>query len=357
MNERNYKNLHLDRANLKQLVTNYLKNYQFNLHKNEDNGSIWRLEFCHPNEKMCLINIYLNKDGTSTILYKQGQNQEAGKVFADYLYDSINPDEFISINMKLINIPKEDFESILNVLDTEFEDISVIKQQREHNNLFNMKSTAYNDSLTLTHHNNGTLQIQGKPLTCYKRLVYHMSALLDLKGLEMVLMRQDSNRSEVLNIQMAEFHLKKLIGEDTFERFPRNIKSLLLSSFCIKFSSPKLPDYTMLLYPEFRALEGMLKRKLLEHGLIASECEDVDSFGGFFTKTQNECFEVKQDYQDKIPEPNTRIILCDAYAFFNKHRNSLFHMNEYVNSSRMISDINEMNRISNIMYSHLKSLI
>ncbi|TEA27520.1 RNase LS family HEPN domain-containing protein [Candidatus Schmidhempelia bombi] len=184
-----------------------------------------------------------------------------------------------------------------------------------------------------------------------------MSALLDRKGLEMVLMRQDSNRSEVLNIKMAEFHLKSKIGEDIFERFPKNIKSLLLSSFCVKFSSPPLPDYCMLLYPEFRSLEGMIKEKLSNYNLVASEHDDIESFGCFFLKTQNGSFIIKQKYQSNILDKVIQNRLSDAYSFFNKHRNRLFHMDEHVDSSRMISDMNEMNRISETIYTHLKNLI
>lgn len=234
----------------------------------------------------------------------------------------------------------------------------LISRQEEHDLLIQIKSDYYKDYITLIYYNNRKLRIQGKPLTCYKRLIYYISDLLNLSGIESVLMKSDSSRAEVLNLGMAEFHLKSQLGEDIFEQFNHSIKSLLLSSFCVKFSSPKLPDYCMLLYPEFRALEGMLKQKLLEYGLIASQCEDIDSFGGFFVKkTPNESFSIKQEYQQNIPCEDIQNKLCAAFDFFNKHRNRLFHMNEHVDSSRMISDINEMNRISNIIYSHLKNLI
>lgn len=358
MNERNYKDLPLDRTNLRQSITNYLQDNRFNLHKDEEDNSKWRLEFYHPNQEVCLITIFFNKDGTSTIQYSQGKNQAEGKKLADYLYDTINSDEFITINMSLKNIPEDEFISVINELVSEHEDINISKEEKNKIKLFNVTSSTYNDTIKLTYHQNRTLQIQGKPLTCYKRFIYYISNLLNLSGIESVLMKTDSSRSEILNIEMAEFHLKNQLGEDIFDKLNRNIKYLLLSSFCIKFSSPKLPDYCMLLYPEFRVLEGILKQKLLEHDLIASECEGIDSFGGFFVKkTQSDCFSIKQEYQQKIPCKDMQKRLCDAFDFFNKHRNRLFHMNEHVDSSRMISDINEMNRISNIIYSHLKNLI
>ncbi|WP_065587026.1 type II toxin-antitoxin system RnlA family toxin [Gilliamella sp. App4-10] len=358
MNERNYKNLLLDRTNLRQSITNYLQDNGFNLHKDEEDNSKWRLEFSRPNENTCLINIFFNNNGTSTIQYKQGQNQIVGKDFADYLYDTINPNELRNVDMTLCNIMHNDFDVILETLKSEFDDIVINITPRGHDLLIQIKSDYYKDYITLIHYNNRKLQIQGKPLTCYKRLIYYISDLLDLSGIESVLMKSDSSRAEVLNLGMAEFHLKNQLGEDIFEQFNHSIKSLLLSSFCVKFSSPKLPDYCMLLYPEFRALEGMLKQKLLEYGLIASQCEGIDSFGGFFVKkTPKESFSIKQEYQQKIPCKDMQKRLCDAFEFFNKHRNRLFHMNEHVDSSRMISDINEMNRISNIIYSHLKNLI
>lgn len=358
MNERNYKDLPLDRTNLRQSITNYLQDNRFNLHKDEEDNSKWRLEFYHQNQEICLITIFFNKDGTSTIQYSQGKNQAEGKKLADYLFDTINPDEFMTVNMSLKNIPEDDFISVINELDSEYEDIKISKEEKNKIKLFNVTSSTYNDAIKLTYHQNRTLQIQGKPLTCYKRLIYYISDLLNLSGIESVLMKFDSSRAEVLNLGMAEFHLKSQLGEDIFEQFNHSIKSLLLSSFCVKFTSPKLPDYCMLLYPEFRALEGMLKQKLLKYGLIASQCEGIDSFGGFFVKkTPNESFSIKQEYQQKIPCKDMQKRLCDAFEFFNKHRNRLFHMNEYVDSSRMISDINEMNRISNIIYSHLKNLI
>lgn len=125
MNERNYKDLPLDRTNLRQSITNYLQDNRFNLHKDEEDNSKWRLEFSRPNENTCLINIFFNNNGTSTIQYKQGQNQIVGKVFADYLYDTINPDELINVDMTLLNIMHNDFDVVLETLKSEFDDIVI----------------------------------------------------------------------------------------------------------------------------------------------------------------------------------------------------------------------------------------
>lgn len=113
----------------------------------------------------------------------------------------------------------------------------------------------------------------------------------------------------------------------------------------------------MLLYPEFRSLEGMIKEKLSNYNLVVSEHDDIESFGCFFLKTQNGSFIIKQKYQSNILDKVIQNRLSDAYSFFNKHRNRLFHMDEHVDSSRMMSDMNEMNRISETIYTHLKNLI
>lgn len=358
MSERNYKNLHLDRTNLRQKITDYIIKNNYEWLTDDESKSKWCLEFYHLNKEVCLINIFFNKDGTSSIQYLQGKNREEGKKLADYLYDTINPDEFMTVNMSLKNIPEDEFISVIKELDSEYEDIKISEEEKNKSKLFNVTSCTYNDTIKLTYHQNRTLQIQGKPLTCYKRFIYYISTLLDLPGIESVLMKTDSSRSEILNIDMAKCYLKNELGEDIFDKLDHSIKLLLLSSFCVKYSSPKLSDYCMLLYPEFRALEGILKKKLREHDLIASEYEDITSFSGFFgRKTQSEGFSIKQEYEQKIPCEDIKKKLCDAYEFFNKHRNRLFHMDEYINSSRMISDINEMNKISKILYTHLKNLI
>lgn len=298
-----------------------------------------------------IIDLYLINDGTTTIQYKIGKNQEIGKQLADYLYGTIDPGEFVTVNFSLKGISSEDIEPIFEELiayeddngNREFE--FSVEQDEVIRKLVRVHSIAHQDSITVTHFKTtNKLIIQGRPLFSYRRIIYLMAELLDLSGLQVVLSRTEENTAAIVRTEVARDYLKTQLTE-SFEHLPNTIQVLLISGCCVKLASPRLPEYSMLLFPDLRALEGVLRTVLCSFGMYP-ETEQY-GFGTFFDVSKRTAT-LKSNYVNNVggvAEP-----LENAYTFFLKHRHTLFHMSDFADASRKIDTLEKALFLSKDVY-------
>jgi hypothetical protein len=306
-----------------------------------------RAEFGKAGSDFAMVDLHLNNDGTTTIQWKLGKNQPLGKELADYLKATIDPNEFEQVNLSLKGITAGDIQSIIEQIceasDIDCETLSENEQKLQ----VAICNKTHQDRLVITHHRNTrTLQIQGKPLSCYRRIVYLLSALLDIAGLEQVICRKDDGVAEIVRKEMAEDYLKKFF-ERSYDFLPALVKKLLVSGCCVKLAAPQLPDYSMLVYPDLRALEGVLKEELIGYNMSVAEAKD--GFGDFFEKSQ-QGFALKQDFANAVSHLGMVKAFNDAYSFFNKHRHGLFHMEEYADGSRTVDTLDKAISLSKEAY-------
>lgn len=350
-----FKDLNLDRETLEAQVTNFLQDNGLALAGNpteRNNGQIKRYQFGRPGSEFATVDLHLNKSGTTTIQWRIGKNQELGEQLAEYLKATIDPAELETVNYSLAGITAEAIDSILDLMtgSEEFA-VEVLEDSRVRKQVA-LRSAANQDRLVVTHFPRTLrLQIQGRPLTCYRRLVFLLTDLLDLKGLEKVLYRKEESSAEIVRKEMAEDYLKSQISG--FGDLPEVIRKLLLSSCCIKLAAPQLPDYCLLLYPELRAIEGALKDKMRTRNMNVSESEN--GFGDFFDCDRGTCG-LRDEYVQLVNAPALVEALNDAYSFYRKHRHSLFHMQDFAGASRMIDTLEKAIALSKDAYRLLEAL-
>lgn len=296
-----------------------------------------RVIFGRSGDKFASVDIYFKSNGSTTIQWKTGKNQQLGEQLAILLKATIDPSELESVNYSLNGFVSETVETIISCLE-ESNDIEVQKEQLAHQGFrYVIRSKEYDDHLTVTHHETTRLlQIQGRPLSCYNRFVFLLIDLLDLKGLELVLSRKEDGSAEIVRQEVAVDYLKSRLS--CFDELPEVVQKLLVSGCCVKLASPNLPDYSMLLYPDLRAFEGVLKRHLTEHGLSVDEAEH--GFGSFFNSNDGTC-SLKQEHVATINHTKLVEALNAGYTFYKKHRHSLFHMEELTAASRMVDTLNK----------------
>lgn len=314
-----------------------------------------RVEFGSAGAEFAMVDLHLNSTGTTTIQWKLGRNQPLGETLAVFLKSTINPAEFETVSLALEGVRSDDFDPIIDCINDSGEFEIEINRDEPNCKQVTLKSIAYQDQLKLTlHKKTRNLQIQGKPLSCYRRVIFMLTGLLDLKGLAQVLYKKDDNAAEVVRKEMAEEHLKGIFPR-TYELLPEQPKRLLLSSCCVKLASPQLPDYCLLLYPDLRALEGILKGLLSEHEMYVAEAEH--GFGDFFDvdKKSGQC-NMKAEYVSHVG--NTAIVSAfnNGYTFYRKHRHALFHMDEFDGVSRLISSLDIAISLSKDAYSIIDGL-
>lgn len=340
MTVRNYQGLNLDRVNIDNECKGFIQSRTYSL---QEIGPMpgqrpgLRVKFVKPGFSLATVNIFYNSDGSSTVQYLTGTNPDLGKELADHLFETINPAEFERVDMVLQGFVEENIFPVLQ-LTAEEAHINFREHSRnDHTIVWKIVSSTYQDELTVTlHPTTCKLRIQGRPLSCYRVFTFNLSALLDLQGLEKVLIRQEDGKANIVQQEVARAYLESALG-DAYPHLHTAAEKLLVSGLCVKLAAPNLPDYCMLLYPELRTVEGVLKSKMYDLGMTVSTST---GFGPFFDKTGAN-FVLKSQFASTV-RPQQADIIGRAYTFLNGERNYLFHMEIAVNMSRMISDMSRL---------------
>jgi hypothetical protein len=279
-----------------------------------------------------IIDFLCNGDGTTTVHYKIGKNQEVG---------------LESIEMTLQHLSIEDVLPIFNKLESETytDNTKVFEYRLDHDTdillQVRVTSSRHQDCLVLKYHKTAkSFQIQGKPLFVYKKLSYLLVDLLDLWGIEKVLSRKDDNRTEFISQDVASHMLKSLIP-DAYEKLPPELNKLMVSGMCIALASPELPDYSILLYPELRTLEGSMYDCLNTYGLYSSNYTDNGDqrIGVMFHKSGDDSYSLKHEHCENIENTDMIRALENAYNQYTGKRHPLFHVEEELIFSKFITSL------------------
>lgn len=350
-----YKSLNLNREELDANIQNFLLSNNYTL-----DGSIQNLDkrkrvvFGAIGAEFATVDLLLNVTGTTTIQWKTGKNPPLGEQLAIYLKDTINLAEFDCVNLVLDGVTEDLLDPILECLAESGElEINTNQDEQARRKTVKLKSIEHQDSLTLTHHiSTRRLQIQGKPLSCYRRVIFMLIDLLDLKGLEKVLYRKDDSSAEIVRKEMAEDYLKVFFPQ-SYIHLSDAVKKLLISSCCVKLASPNLPDYCLLLYPDLRSLEGVLKELMCGYNMSVADA--AHGFGSFFDVNNGICT-LKTEYAADIGHEQMVEAFNKGYSYYKKHRHTLFHMEEFADGSRMIDTLGKAISLSKDAYAAIDAL-
>lgn len=293
------------------------------------------------------IDFICNKDGTTTVHYLLGKNQPLGLELAEYVKGQINPNEFESVEMTLQHVKAEDIQPLLNAMEEDAyeggQKMFTIEVEQDNPKLLQVrvKSVRHQDCLVLKHHKTAdSFQMQGRPLFVYKRLCYHFVDILDILGIEKVLSRKDESRAQMVSHEAAE-HMLQCHYPNTFDRSPDDLKKLILSGMCVTLASPKLPDYSMLLYPDLRALEGSLHDCFKAYGLYSSNYTDDGGqrVGVMYRKLADSTYTLRDEHVTIIGCVEMVNALNAGYNQYAGKRHPLFHVEEELVFSTFIRDL------------------
>lgn len=347
-----YKDLNLDRETLDGQIQAIMEPNGWKIDgKIETMGRRKRVIFGSPGTQFATVDLHLNRTGSTTIQWKIGKNQSVGEQLASHLKATMNPAEFETVNYSIKGITTDSFDSILVLLNEALE-IETNRDEKVRKQV-TLKSVEHHDTLKLTHHRTTrVLQIQGKPLSCYRRVIFMLTDLLDLKGLEQVLYRKDDSSANIVRKEMAEDYLMGFFPS-CYADLPKDIKNLLISSCCVKLAAPKLPDYCLLLYPDLRSLEGALKLKMADCEMSVQYADH--GFGDFFD-IQSGIAKLKSEFEEGVSNKKMVTAINNGYTFYRKHRHAIFHMEEFAGGSRMIATLDSAIGLSKDAYAAIDAL-
>ncbi|GIC14278.1 putative cell division protein [Vibrio cholerae] len=326
--------------------TFFSQNTNFSIRSRELTNTKFTIKFGGVGLDDATVVLYFKAGGLTTIQYKTGRNHPLGEQLADFLYSTIDPNERIPVNFSLKGVDSDTFETLLSdIEDLTDEDgnkqITVTRHSQPYSTRIELYSVQFKDRLVLTHHQTNVLQIQGKPLFCYRNLTYSLSILLDQAALHSVISKTSDDDKVIVREDVAKVFIEKEYS-NSFTRMDVSFQKLLVSSYCVKLASPSLPEYSMLLYADLRVLEGVIKQVLSLYGLY-TDSSRID-IGEYFDCTRTTC-SLKSQYVTQIDiSAISQLEVC--YQYYREQRHSLFHMSDLVLSSRLISTLGEVMRIS-----------
>lgn len=340
-----YARLNLDRDSIDGIIDEFMKQHGF-CYENKVSDNKCRIEFGKTGEPSSTVVLHFCNDGTTTIQYKLGKNTRLGLLLAQTIKDSIHPDACVAVNLALKSVFKDNLDLVLSEINEE--NFAIDKTETNNNIKYIITSKKYHDSITITYFSTRTLLIQGRPLSSYKAFIYPLSQVLDKGSLEQVLYCKDGTRTENVSSVVAEGILKQIFGA-VFPKLDGFVKKSLISGMCVRLASPDLPDYSMLLFPELRSLEAALKKLLSHHKYPVGK----DGFGSFFIKDTS-----TGNFNCTIRNIDSKSIniLNKGYALYHKHRHTIFHTNQAINTSRVIDSLEELNNLVSELQGCIKNI-
>lgn len=182
----------------------------------------------------------------------------------------------------------------------------------------------YSDELTLHFYNNGTLLAQGKVTPLFLDFVVNCTSLLADNGTVdklTELLSIDNSKSDILNTDLSS-HITS-----NYEKIEGKLETFLKTSLLLVNNVIELPDYSSYCFSALRALEGIIKKRIIE------ESGSFDNFGIYFTKSRNNDYKFKEDINIFTNE-HLCSSLEEAYTYLKNTRHPLFHVDDSVETSR-----------------------
>jgi hypothetical protein len=257
----NYKNLVLDRTLIEKALNSFDESLRVSVISNKE--SEIRYETYYEGSPKALLIIYFNSNGKTTIQTSSGKNIELGDKLASRIIENcqfpvvpngmftIKPLAQDSFELLLEYLQEECFATILSTKEIVGGKQCIVKGKQ-------------GEKATLSYYiKKNTFMIQGCPLMLHSQVVEFLSEILDLDQLvdaQLKLIKTDITSAQVLHDLDA--HLPRanaFIGH--------TLKAILSPCLAMKKLDIELTDYSVLVYPALKGLEGYIKSLFYAKGL------------------------------------------------------------------------------------------
>lgn len=357
--ERSYKDLNLQQENIDSYIREFIEtNSRLKIRDDNKTESNQTIKFGYVGGEDATVILFLKNNGTTTINFKNGKNHALGKSLADFLYETLDPNDTLTVNLVLKGVDTENVKILLEELESlkdeeGRQELNITRHKTTpHSKKIEVTSNRYRDRLVITHHHTtNRLQVQGRPLFCYRNLAYFLAILLDQETLLSVITKSSDEDRLLVRQEVAKVYIEN-IYTNSYPRMQESFRNLLVSSYCVKLAAPELSEYSMLIYPDLRVLEGVIKETLMKHDKY-TDSDRID-IGEYFDCTHTSCH-IKDEHLSSFSS-ETIPALEDCYQFYREQRHSLFHMSDLASTSRMIATLGEVMSLSSDIVSKIEKL-
>ncbi len=315
------------------------------------------------NEKNSVLRIYSKKDGYK-IDTSVGANKELNEEFEenfkdfkvteskDYSYRGLTESQFYEIKTEIEKI-KNDY---IDIIQRENKDPNKI-------DFFEVKDSRTNESVKIHMFKKGTLQLQGIVWNLWEDICEIIDLCKNSSVLDIIdrFLLGDSCYNDDEDYEEEINTVKDILTEETFNFLEEHFQDYLVSAQCILNSECKMKEYSTVLCPTAKVVEGFLKQILVKCKLEDKiNIKGNWNFGSVIVNKSGSYFIKYERGISKLSNKKEQAIF-DLYEVVKGYRHNLNHGNlsdsaivvkEKVNARKMYQDM--LIKIKEAYYNILK---
>lgn len=311
----------LDREEIPSCIHEFLinnKECDTQVKMEEMNGGLHRYYFS-INHIDHYLDVYFLNNGTTTIQPASGDEIELKIELAQYIKNKLTNDAIHQGSFSIKHVNKDDIETIITLIVNGDEQLVKIKEFKKipedpatSNKCFNYKITGIQgDKVALIYYNSGTLMMQGSPIRLFKEMMSVLTSYLT-NDEQTVAVYNDTYR-ENIDLDEVEAEFRAIVPH--YKRINKTLRIVMEQAVYNTKIKGEMFDYTGLLFPALRALEGQIKYVAQDYNLTIPKKYGV---GGLFNKYNN-------SLREHINNKKVEEYLVKLYRIYSQQRNTYFH--------------------------------
>ncbi len=273
-----------------------------------------------------LLNVFERGDGKFTLQFKVGKNQALSEAVAKHVADECACDLAVTKPLSLKAVSAEDWSFLQECLKTD--GFKLDKEPLVHGERYKVTGPG-KDHVYLHRYNTGAFLMQGKTRGVYSAVVNTLSYT-------------KTEQKELIDSQLATVNIKgiesttlltELEGRipSAWPKMDETVKTILAPALLVHKLSADLPDYSLMVFPALRGLEGSIKDLFGRRGhMLGSKLNIGDQFDSANKK-------VTAAVRAKIGNcQGTSEATEMMYNVFSLHRNGLLHVDNVLATTRIV---------------------
>jgi hypothetical protein len=321
-----FKNLNLDRSLVEEFLAEASKSG--NLTKSASKGAQTNYEFVFDGKK-CLLIIYYNKDGTSTIMYKTGPDHLMSEAVATQIVERSKISDLKQAVCTFRNVDGDYFGLFPDFLEQELQGATYEKRSESPVEVQFLVRGISGDQVSLKYYKTtGTVLLQGKPLPIFNivKLFFY-----EIVSEENIIEVENETYTIKQTVQDYRSSLRKYLP-NSYSFLDDKIKKILTPALTLDSINIDLEDYSMFCFPSLRGLEGYT-RQLLKKSY--SGYSSTHKIGAIFTE-KNSTFFLSDHAAKDIKCEKTIEAIEKSYNFWQSKRHPYFHIDKNFASAPII---------------------
>ncbi|RFZ85202.1 hypothetical protein DYU05_06265 [Mucilaginibacter terrenus] len=320
-----YKGLQLNKAKINNTIQEYNPDAVITITEKSPVFHQYHIEL--DGEPKAQLDIYYTVNGKVTLNPVSTKNVDLADKIAQHVISTCTYEHPASRTLYTKQITQDHFDVILEF----FTDLKVnVSAPVNLPNGVQYKLTAPGGGdIYLNRYNSGSLYIQGENLYLKWAMIEVLTEILPFKdviAMQLATIQVPASVDDVLEELKIALPTAHLFLGDT-------LTAIISPAIVLKKIQATLADYSYIVYPALRGLEGFIKKMFKDCGIVIG-----DNFGGYVSYDDATDTATLSADHHHLFNANQIVAIQEAYKYYKKNRHGLFHVDGTIDSTRIIDD-------------------